>query len=479
MTHKFLRLLSFATLLFLLSPHSQAQITDINAALQNPEEKGIVYLFQGSQYYRYDLDQDNGGIPKDTRSNWSGIPSKIDAAVENPKDANVVYLFSGSQYYKFDWAAGKVVGGAKSISGNWPGLPSRVDAAVRNPKNTNDVYFFSGSNYYKFSWSDNKVVGGTKSISGNWPRLPSLVNAALINPKDPNQLFFFAGKSYYRFNWSGNKVDADYPKNTSQHWKSYSNEKGRDKALYYAPRLQEKVSSLAGNHSTLTSLNESEWADVNSILGEDLVRGYAANEFDGSMNIIGGRLQFYVVESNTRIFIVFRGSSSGNWANNFCTLGPNPDFDMVMVPVCYGDLAKSYFQMITGNTQFKGKSVSIIGHSQGGAIAAHLTYLFVKNGTLDRNHPHHLITIGAPRFGVKDLRDKFNSYVNRNAPKLTADALETDGDIVPHALDKIFVFEPLLPFGSTHKVPCHESSADAIKRHTDMKYIKAYVDKRK
>ncbi|MFD9407723.1 hemopexin repeat-containing protein [Streptomyces sp. NPDC059989] len=83
------------------------------------------YLFDGGNYYRYDVTKDkvDPGYPQRITANWPGpFPSRVDAGVvwNNGK----AYFFRGSEYVRYDIAADKVDDGyPRPIAANWPGLP--------------------------------------------------------------------------------------------------------------------------------------------------------------------------------------------------------------------------------------------------------------------------------------------------------------------------------------------------------------------
>nr|VFK63844.1 MAG: Hemopexin [Candidatus Kentron sp. UNK]VFK70947.1 MAG: Hemopexin [Candidatus Kentron sp. UNK] len=195
---------------------------------------GKLYLFSGSQYFRFTQDGDgeypvtaDDGYPKSIAGNSEidSFPSgwsQVDAAFTGPSN-NVSYLFNNStkEFYRSDtkatastaeqWGlyastdlmANQVVDAAYSAGGylylivgdeicrytlNADGsIPAYIDSAY--PKDLPDgvsvdavfelgdyLYFFSGSSYYRLktsSTTDPTTLSGASPISGSWGNIPS------------------------------------------------------------------------------------------------------------------------------------------------------------------------------------------------------------------------------------------------------------------------------------------------------------------
>ncbi|MEM6925655.1 MAG: hypothetical protein AAF602_01905, partial [Myxococcota bacterium] len=116
----------------------------------------------------------------------------------------------------------------------------------------------------------------------------------------------------------------------------------------------------------------------------------------------------------------------------------DPRFDRTaLVHFGWAEVARHYhqnvFRGILAEHQLKSrnKKLYLVGHSQGGALAGYLGYLLVKNGDLPRGPKHRLVILSGPRVGTTSFLGRFNRAIRDNAPNLTVDALEIEGDIVP------------------------------------------------
>jgi hypothetical protein len=448
--------------------HAVAQINQVEAALVDPKDRNLVYLFTDTQYYRYNWSADKAdtGYPKTTTTHWKGVPAKVDAALNHPTDKNIVYLFSGTQYYRYNWSADKVDSGfPKSIASAWKGVPAKVDAALNHPTDKNIVYLFSGTQYYRYNWSADKVDSGfPKSIASAWKGVPSSIDAALHHPTDKNIVYLFSGNQYYRYNWSADRVDSGFPKNISQHWKisPTTNQRltddSRKKDILIAVKCQEKVVPFSKNKNQVSSLSTQEKASLKEIVGKDIINGYAVNAYNGG-NTQRISLDILFFETRDEIYFCFGGSSKpslengpeiGSFGSNLCPPTPLPDFDLAIGHPCWGFLANYFYQNLKGRFNYNGKKVIVTGHSQGGAVGAYFTLLMMKNNILDKSKPHRLITLSAPRYAPPSLRVVFNTLGVTKTPNLTADALETYGDPVTLAWKIPVINGDVLPFGMIH-----------------------------
>jgi microsomal dipeptidase-like Zn-dependent dipeptidase len=169
------------------------------------------YLFNGSNYIRFDIAQDKVDQgEKPILGNWKDVPSNwvnFDACVNwgNGK----IYMFKGDKYIRFDIAQDKVDQGEKPIKGNWNGFPaqwSSIDACVNwgNGK----VYIFKGDKYIRFDIAQDKVDQGEKPIKGNWSGFPAHWSSmdACINWGN-GKVYMFRGDKYIRFDIAQDKVD--------------------------------------------------------------------------------------------------------------------------------------------------------------------------------------------------------------------------------------------------------------------------------
>ncbi|MGH7232491.1 MAG: tyrosinase family protein [Nitrospiraceae bacterium] len=205
---------------------------------------GKVYFFHGSDYSRYDANNDkadeadgNGNpYPRAIAGSWPGLFSEnIDAAVfwpappphtSTPK--TVAYFFKGNQFMRYDVTADRADPDdgtgrpyPQPISLKWPGVwPDRVDAILVWPTKRNGrtvAYFFRGSQYLRFDVQNHRTDPGyPKPIAGNWPnfKFPNGVDGAVAWPnkiEGKTVVYFFKGSQYMRYD-----VDADRADDQSQ-----------------------------------------------------------------------------------------------------------------------------------------------------------------------------------------------------------------------------------------------------------------------
>lgn len=216
-----------------------------------------IYFFQGSEYARYDIAQDqadsddgNGNsYPRSIQGSWPGLfTESLDAAVFWPAPPpggaefkTVAYFFKGNQFMRYDVAADRadVADGAgrpypQPISLKWPGIwTDRVDAILvwPVPRNGRTVaYFFRDNQYIRFDVKNHRADPGyPKLIVGNWPnfKFPDGIDGAVAWPvKVEGKLvvYFFKGDQYMRYDVDADRADnqneggLNYPASVAENW---------------------------------------------------------------------------------------------------------------------------------------------------------------------------------------------------------------------------------------------------------------------
>ncbi|TXR58946.1 hypothetical protein DN395_26000 [Bacillus sp. AR18-7] len=177
-----------------------------------PWPNGKAYLFEGTQYLRYDFHngtQDQ--IPQPIIPMWPGLrPNAPDAAVY--WGFGKVYFFYGDEFIRFDISDNAVESyylppnPPRKIADYWPGLWSDgIDAAVNwgNGK----IYFFRGSEYLRYDISLERVDPGYPiSINSAWSGIwPDKIDAVLYQGGE--KAYFFKDNEYRRFDLATNNVD--------------------------------------------------------------------------------------------------------------------------------------------------------------------------------------------------------------------------------------------------------------------------------
>ena len=99
---------------------------------------GYIYIFSGSDYYRYNeaLPGIEPDYPRRINKYWRGVPDNIDAVFRWTN--GITYFFKNDMYYRYNDSTRAVdVGYPKRIDYFWHGVPTNVDDVNR--------YYFSGS----------------------------------------------------------------------------------------------------------------------------------------------------------------------------------------------------------------------------------------------------------------------------------------------------------------------------------------------
>ncbi|XP_004450014.2 vitronectin [Dasypus novemcinctus] len=183
-------------------------------------KNGSLFAFRGQYCYELDEKAVRPGYPKLIRDVW-GIEGPIDAAFTRINCQGKTYLFQGSQYWRFEDGV-LDPNYPRNISEGFQGIPDDVDAALALPAHSfsgrERVYFFKGNQYWEYQFHEQprqeecedssrsavfehfvllkrgnwenileilfwgRSSGGTKEpqlISQGWPGVPQQVDAAM------------------------------------------------------------------------------------------------------------------------------------------------------------------------------------------------------------------------------------------------------------------------------------------------------------
>ncbi|XP_039632271.1 matrix metalloproteinase-21-like [Polypterus senegalus] len=172
------------------------------------------YFFRSSWYWMYENKNNRTryGDPIPITSGWKGIPSAdIDAFVHVwtwNKDAQ--YFFKGTQYWRYDPdndmtftedAQGNQY--PKLIVDGFPGVPTPIDAAFFDKRDRN-IYFFRGSDVTAFNVDTNqKVYGYPKAMTDVFPATTSGDHPvksldAVYFSYTTNSIYFIKDKFYWK-----------------------------------------------------------------------------------------------------------------------------------------------------------------------------------------------------------------------------------------------------------------------------------------
>uniref|UniRef100_A0A452J712 Uncharacterized protein n=1 Tax=Gopherus agassizii TaxID=38772 RepID=A0A452J712_9SAUR len=145
----------------------------VDAAFTRINCQGKTYIFQDSQYWRFDDGVLDSGYPRNISDGFQDIPDDIDAAFALPARSyhgqERVYFFKDKHYWAYDFA----------------NQPSRQDCEVSSPSLVFDHYALMQGD----SWEDlfQLLFGGTprsgatgpRPISRDWRGVPSHLDAAM------------------------------------------------------------------------------------------------------------------------------------------------------------------------------------------------------------------------------------------------------------------------------------------------------------
>jgi hypothetical protein len=187
---------------------------------------GKAYLFNGSQYVRYDAKADKAdpGYPATIAGNWPGFPPAFQEGVDAEVVWNhqTVYFFKGDQYLRYDIKNDRVEGGYPlPIAGHWRGLwPSNIDAGVVWPNGK--AFFFKGSQYIRYDIAtDQADTGYPAPIKNGWRGFPASFAAGIddVVVWNNGKAFFFKGNEYIRFDIATDQTDPGYPQPIAGGWR--------------------------------------------------------------------------------------------------------------------------------------------------------------------------------------------------------------------------------------------------------------------
>jgi hypothetical protein len=145
---------------------------------------GKLWFFQGSRYFRLKLSDGSVDIaPRPIADGWVGVPepfaSGIDAGLHGVGDFfGIVWLFRGSEYVRYDLEADVMELGPQPIAGNWGGetwpeeFAQGIDFAVYGTGDEAEkVYFVRGDKYIRYNLRTDRVEQGPRPLLRRWPLL--------------------------------------------------------------------------------------------------------------------------------------------------------------------------------------------------------------------------------------------------------------------------------------------------------------------
>jgi hypothetical protein len=165
-----------------------------------------LYIFNGSQYARYDVLTNTFMGTNSITAGYAGVPfATIDAAYVDTWHYSTpqLYLFSGTQYARYDILTNTFMG-TNSITAGYAGVPfATIDAAYVDTWNysTPQLYLFNGTQYARYDILTNTFMG-TNSIAAGYAGVPfATIDAAYVDTwhYSTPQLYLFSGDDYARY----------------------------------------------------------------------------------------------------------------------------------------------------------------------------------------------------------------------------------------------------------------------------------------
>ncbi|MCI4384600.1 hypothetical protein PGIGA_G00040720 [Pangasianodon gigas] len=172
------------------------------------------YFMRNDWYWLYEnrSNRTRYGDPVSVQVGWHGLPSSgVDAYVHVwSRTTDAVYFFKGTQYWRYDSENDQVFSEdadgqryPRLISEGFPGVPSPIDTAYYDRRDAH-IYFFRGSMVYRFSVQANKLAAKSpQKMTELFPALTpgdhptSNLDAAYFSYTH-NTLFLLKGTSYWR-----------------------------------------------------------------------------------------------------------------------------------------------------------------------------------------------------------------------------------------------------------------------------------------
>ncbi|HRH03131.1 MAG TPA: hypothetical protein PLN13_04800 [Bacteroidia bacterium] len=173
-----------------------------------------LYIFNGTQYARYDVKANKFEGVNDIAKGYPAVPfSNFDAGyIDTWSYATPqLYIFNGTQYARYDVKANKFEG-VNDIAKGYPGVPfSKFDACYIDTWSyaTPQLYIFNGTQYARYDVKANKYEG-VNDISKGYPGVPfSKFDACYIDTWSyaTPQLYIFNGSKYARYDVKANKFE--------------------------------------------------------------------------------------------------------------------------------------------------------------------------------------------------------------------------------------------------------------------------------
>ncbi|TTC29609.1 Matrix metallopeptidase-21 [Bagarius yarrelli] len=172
------------------------------------------YFMRNGWYWLYEnrSNRTRYGDPVSVQVGWHGLPSSgVDAYVHVwSRETDTAYFFKGTQYWRYDSENDQTFSEdpdgqryPRLISEGFPGVPGPIDTAYYDRRDAH-IYFFRGSMVYRFSIQANKLAAQSPQrmtelfpalTPGNHPG--SNLDAAYFSYTH-NALFLIKGASYWR-----------------------------------------------------------------------------------------------------------------------------------------------------------------------------------------------------------------------------------------------------------------------------------------
>ena len=211
-------------------------------------------------------------------------------------------------------------------------------------------------------------------------------------------------------------------------------------------------------------------------------------------------LTFAVLSDRDRVIVTFYGtnmsfteSDPGRPGNLIYDIAnppfPSPRYDGNVVFPGFAGLADVIYEelkpQLLRDFGIRGKQVIVTGHSLGGAVAGHVSYLMLRDGLLSktdasgRRLEHRLVMLGTPRFvinpeGLGGLKSTWER--NQSKAAISAVALEIKEDPTPLAFTSLGQAQLVQSFGKVHRISKNslqdpKGANDFLRYHNGDNYI--------
>ncbi|MEV0544800.1 hypothetical protein [Nocardia salmonicida] len=209
----------------LKQPGKEHFADNIDGATVHPDSPTKILLFKDGHWGNYDnssqtLVEGPNGLAYIFHG-LNGTPfyeGNFDAAVEDPQGSGLIYLFKGGQWCTYDLAAKKMTQGPNGLAYIFHGLngspfyEGNFDAAAKVPNSNTSIYLFKGGQWCTYDLAQKKMVQGPNGLAyifhglDGTPFYEGNFDAALSEPTSKTDIYLFKGDQYVRYDTSAKAI---------------------------------------------------------------------------------------------------------------------------------------------------------------------------------------------------------------------------------------------------------------------------------